>query len=207
MLQIRNNDIELTRGENAQIAFSAWTKDGKPYIMPPLPEDMWPVIAFTVRSGAYDSVIFALYFNMKSNPVINGQTDYGGWTKYTSQVIKETGKTTLDLSTAQADLPEHFVYHSVTSEGVDIYQQGLTNESGEIVDIVPYEFNFTIPIDHDVTKDIEAKDYIYDLILYYGIPREGILDPKLEGFPLENIIYKKELIAPHKFTIGDTNNA
>lgn len=170
----------------------------------------FPTIAFTVRSGSYDSIVLEKYLNLKAPPMYGGDSDYaaGGYNKFTTDQIMETNATSVSDSQVISDVNRgiYRVYHSVDSYGKGIYQQVILLTNG--YKVVPYVFNVIVNINFDDTEMLEAKAYIYDVIAYEGITKgPQVFQSSFKGFPYSSVSWKKELIQPHKFVIEDTNNA
>lgn len=170
----------------------------------------FPTIAFTVRSGSYDSIVLEKYLNLKAPPMYGGDSDYaaGGYNKFTTDQIMETNSTSVSDSQVISDVNRgiYRVYHSVDSYGKSIYQQVILLANG--YKVVPYVFNVVVVLNFEDTEMLEAKTYIYDVIAYEGITKgPQVFQSSFKGFPYSSISWKKELIQPHKLVIEDTNNA
>ena len=160
-------------------------------------------LAFTVRAANYDKVVLTKYLNLMCAPMINGKTDYSpfGWNKFYNQEIVKYDT----LDEALADLLERRPDSKDIVADVDgkFYQLVYTVDG---FGLQPYEFSMTIPLLYEDTKDLEAGEYVYDVIAYQGI----ITDERAYTeniFPYSKVLWKKELVMPHKFIIGDSNNA
>lgn len=165
--------------------------------------------AFTVRSGSYDDIVIEKYMNLEAPPMYSGYTDYslGGYHKFTSQDIIETGTTSLDKVTAVNDIKagKFAVYHS-KADGKNIYQTVALQAND--VQVVPYVFNVMLMLNFEDTENLEAKEYVYDVIAYLGrLSSSNVISSAYKGFPYNKVSWKKELIRPHKFVLEDTNNA
>lgn len=169
----------------------------------------FPTIAFTVRSGSYDSIVLEKYLNPKAPPMYGGDSDYaaGGYNKFTTDQIMETNSTSVSDSQVISDVNRgiYRVYHSVDSYGKDIYQQVILLANG--YKVVPYVFNVVVVLNFEDTEMLEAKTYIYDVIAYEGITKgPQVFQSSFKGFPYSSVSWKKELIQPHKLVMEDTNN-
>lgn len=170
----------------------------------------FPTIAFTVRSGSYDSIVLEKYLNLKAPPMYGGDSDYaaGGYNKFTTDEIMETNSTSVSDSQVITDVNRgiYRVYHSLDSYGKDIYQQVILLANG--YKVIPYVFNVVVILNFEDTEMLEAKTYIYDVIAYEGITKgPQVFQSSFKGFPYSSVSWKKELIQPHKLVIEDTNNA
>lgn len=152
------------------------------------------VLALTVRSSTYDKVVMTKFLNMCAPPIFNGVLDQApyGWNKFAS------------VRPASEDMSFFGKYHVLELNGN--YYHILKTEHG--FSQTPYEFEIVVPLLPEDTQDLEASDYTYDLIAYHGtIKNAEVFDELNNDFPLEKILWKKELIVPHKFIIGDSHNA
>lgn len=170
----------------------------------------FPTCAFTVRSGSYDSIVIQKYLNLKAPPMYAGDSDYalGGYNKFTTDELFETNSTSVSGNQVQQDIKNgiYRVYHSIDSNGNDIYQHALILVNG--YKVVPYVFNVVILIKFNDTELLEAKEYIYDVINYFGTTKgPQVFGSDFTSFPYSKVSIKKELISPHKFVLEDTNNA
>lgn len=170
----------------------------------------FPTCAFTVRSGSYDSIVIQKYLNLKAPPMYAGDSDYalGGYNKFTTDELFETNSTSVSDNQVQQDIEKgiYRVYHSVDASGNDIYQHALILVNG--YKVVPYVFNVVILIRFSDTELLEAKEYIYDVINYFGTTKgPQVFGSDFTSFPYSKVSIKKELISPHKFVLEDTNNA
>lgn len=219
MLRVKNNDIYFARGESVALNFEVVRNDGVPYILPKidnggfenvLDRNDYVSAVFTVRSGQYSDIVIQKIMNLEGTVMYSGETDYSqyGYAKFSSQDVKETGSTSADLTTVTNDINagNYYVYHSV-SEGNDIYQVGIKDESG-VISIAPYTFSLTLVLTFDDTADMSAAEYVYDLIIYAGkLKNPEVLEDNNNEFPYSDVLWKFEVVSPHKLTLEDTNNA
>jgi len=219
MLKINKQNISFTRGENINLDISIYDTDGQPFILPAIPSnlpDLVCMMAFTIRSGTYDDIVATKYLDItNSNIVINKVIDYSakGFNKFSTQDITEVD--TLD------DVEDYFGYvvpiEAPTDEQIEhrytVVKCKADNQYyfwvSPTIDpednngvIGLYYFDINIPFLFNDTANLEAKEYIYDLIAYIGCKKTVE-----EDFPLETVYWKKELITPHKFVLEDSNNA
>lgn len=169
----------------------------------------FPVCALTVKSGSYDSIVLAKYLNLSAPPMYEGHSDYslGGYNKFTTDEIYETGTTSVPNSIVKADIDKgiYKIYHS-KSGNRDIYELAILTAND--YRIVSYVFNVIVPINFDDTEMLESKEYIYDVIAYIGtLKNPDVLSSDYKDFPFSKVMFKRELIQPHKFVLKDTNNA
>lgn len=204
-LKIKNNDISFNRGETVTIEFLVYTADGKPYILPPKPsENIKPVLALTVRSGNYDSIVLVKYLDLSDKITYGGIVDNSanGYNKFTSQEIEDTDNPETYYQTVE----NRTKVCRVTGTTPEIFYCWASNTEDPLGDgqVVGYSFALSIPITFEDTSELEAKAYVYDIIGYMGILKENV--PETE-FPLDIVLWKNEFITPHKFLLEDTNNA
>lgn len=169
----------------------------------------FPVCALTVKSGSYDAIVLAKYLNLSAPPMYEGHSDYslGGYNKFTTDEIYETGTTSVPNSIVKADIDKgiYKIYHS-KSGNRDIYELAILTAND--YRIVSYVFNVIVPINFDDTEMLESKEYIYDVIAYIGMLKNpDVLSSDYKDFPFSKVMFKRELIQPHKFVLKDTNNA
>jgi hypothetical protein len=131
------------------------------------------------------------------------QTDYtcGGWNKFSTYSIIESDsevqlKSDLELAMQSGKI-------CVGKCGDNYYHLVLLKDG--TLDIRPYLFEMAIPILHEDTNTLIAKEYVYDLILYNGTANDIMFNT--DSFLYDDIVYKKELIEPNTLILGDTNNA
>ena len=218
MLKVTNNNISFNRGESVALEFNLVRNDGVPYILPkvndsnfenPIDRTDYVTAIFTVRSGQYSDIIIQKVMNLEGKVMYSGKTDYcpGGFAKFTSQEVKETGSTSVDLITVTNDISagNYYIYHSKV-DGNDIYQIGIKDAEGQI-SVVPYRFAVILVLDFEDTAHISSAEYVYDLIIYAGKLKDAsVLDSSNNEFPYSEVFWKFEAISPHKFTLEDTNN-
>lgn len=163
-------------------------------------------IVFTVRSSLYDSIVLQKIINTHGAITQDGATDYifGGWNKFTSNTIYIENNSLSNLYDKLIEEHENGVIR--LGKFKDNYYHLVRSKSGSY-DIKPYEFSITIPIEHIDTANLEAKGYTYDIIAYKGEANEKLFDDLCNCLGYDKIYWKRELIPPHNFTIGDSNNA
>lgn len=200
MLIINKNNISLARGESVSLAFTILDTNGRPFILPPLPEGYESIITFTVRTSTYDEVVLqkVLHMNSDKTHIVVGDVvddrSPNGYNRFISQSINTT-----------EDLDEYFGDGNNKDTVVEYegkYYFWARSDDGE--GYAEYDFSFTLPLQSDETIGLDAKYYVYDLIYYIGKFKSSVTP--LE-FPFSDIIYKQEIIPPHKFIIGDSLNA
>jgi hypothetical protein len=164
---------------------------------------MTSVLAFTVRSSEYDDIALTKYLNLHTAIVQDGYTDYMayGWNKFTTRDVVAADSTD-DLRTILLDkLAQGIV--QVGRVGVNYYCLAARANAYELV---PYEFCVVIPFEYVDTADLAAKEYTYDVIAYQGhISDLSVFAENI--FPFDKIVWKKEIVQPHKYIIGDSYNA
>lgn len=159
-------------------------------------------LAFTVRAANYDKIVLTKYLNLLGPTMRDGETDYSplGWNKFGEQL--PISYDTLDE--AFDDLTSRrYTKEAVAQVDNKFYHLALTSSG---LELQPYEFGLTIPLMHEDTKDLEAGEYVYDIIAYQGIITSEAAY-KENVFPYSEVLWKKEIVSPHKFVIGDSNNA
>lgn len=162
-----------------------------------------PALVFTVRAGKYDDIVLCKVLNMYSYITQNGITDYtlGGWSKFTTSQILERGSF-VDLNEALRSDPLYG--RSRLGKVGDNYYHVAMEKTGSTI-LKPYSFDIILPLDSKDTENLEPKEYTYDLIAYYGYVDSVIFNNDAALYT--DIQWKKELVKPHKFIIGDSNNA
>lgn len=159
------------------------------------------VASLNVKVGT--TIKLQLYANLTDAISSNGVTDrtFFGFNKFTSYDIVDSEDTTFLLKELQDKLAaENNCLGRVDN---DFYQLAAVDKDYYVEQkLLPYKFAFTIPLLFDYISEIAPQEYTYDIIVYQGIPKDIITDE----FPLETVLWKSELLTPHKFIIGDSNN-
>lgn len=159
------------------------------------------VLALTIRAGMYDRIMTQKLINGSAAITQGGKTDYtfGGLNKFTTNEILEKPS----ISELKLALEEQ--YPSVIQVGKvgDNYYHLMHLKDGTF-ELMPYEFNISIPLEYTDT-DFEAGGYTYDLIAYNGKASQELFDN--DQLLFNSTYWKKELVKPHKFIIGDSHNA
>ena len=213
MLKTKNDNIIIARGEDGAFQYVGVKPNGKPIILPVASEGLdvglnnrktYAVAAFTVKTGLYGDIVIAKYFDLESQPMYDGVTDYtpGGYHKFTSTKIEAYVPSQAILD---AQNGEFKVYND---NGTFVHI--ITTADGQFVPAV-YQFKFSIPVYFDDTANLPAKDYIYDLLLYMGeLTDEEILAMEGHGdnaeFPLKRVNSKLQLMPVHTFTLEESSN-
>lgn len=219
---IKNNIIRLPRGESAQFAYVGVQKTGEPYILPPKVHEGieiakrvdYAVLALTVTTGVNGDVVLEKYYDLEAPPMYKTLTDgkivgvtdntEGGYHKFTQTTIEEFTSEQDALKDWHAG--NHKIYK--TSDGDFVH---VVRDSLDKLDVAPYEFRVILSLEHEDTVGLEAKEYLYDLTVYFG----ELTDAEVEamntgktvyGFPLKRIAVKDVLIKPQKFILEDSNN-
>lgn len=167
------------------------------------------ILALTVRAGHYDDILFTKYINLHGPMMYGNESDHiaGGWNKFTSYDMVQVSDPMYGLSALIPDYQNGDIKLAYIkySDGTTDYMQLFAASDGEYYQ-VPYAFEFSIPLESKDT-DIDAREYTYDLIAYQGYVKDSeVFDIEDTRFPLKEILWKKELISPHKFVIGDSHN-
>ena len=168
-------------------------------------EVLTSVLALTVRASNYDDIVMTKYLNLCGNTMQDGKTDYMpfGWNKFTTQDILESDSE-INL---EAAMIENYLNNGTLQVGkVDNNYYHLVVHKDGTCKLAGYAFDINIAILYEDTKDLEAKEYTYDLIAYQGTIKDvSVFDENV--FPFKQISWKCELISPHDYTIGDSHNA
>lgn len=171
------------------------------------------VLAFTVRAAdtihtndmtSGTNIVFAKYLNMHSGIMQDGETDYivGGWNKFTSQVPLESDNIEKALELLRSQFADGHI--RICKIGNGYYHLSLDIQN--MFKIKPYEFSVEIPILHDDTANLVGNEYTYDLVMYQGFIKDlSVFDEDV--FPFKKVLYKEELVSPHKFVLEVSNNA
>ena len=162
-------------------------------------------LVFTVRDNEYGRVVLQKILNMHSAITQNRKTDYtfGGWCKFNTNEILHVDKLEdiAEVLYAKYNLGIHCL-----AESGGKYYHLIIDKTG-MLSVELYEFSISIPITHADTAKLESKGYTYDLIAYQGIADDSIFDDGCDTLGYKDIYWKRELITPHNFTIGDSHNA
>lgn len=211
---IKNNVIKLPRGESCQFAYQGVQKTGEPYILPPkIHEDVevakrvdYATLAFTVTTGTNGEIVLEKYYDLEAPPMYNGKTDYtpGGYHKFTQAVIEDFDSYEAALNDFNSG--KYKVYK--TAEGAFVHiitNKDATNE------LAPYEFRLILSIEHTDTVNLNSKEYLYDLTVYFGELTDAEVaavqtGDTVAGFPLKRIAIKDVFIKTQKFILEDSNN-
>ena len=212
MLRTKNDNIIIARGEDGAFTYTGLRRNGKPFILPVAPDldkpvsqrKSYAILAFTVKTGIYEDTVIEKYFDLEDSPMYDGVTDYtpGGYHKFTSTKVEKyvPSQALLDA--------QNGVFKVYDDNGTFIHI--ITDKNGEFVP-AQYQFKLSIPISHNDTVNLPAKEYVYDLILYTGeLSNDELL--AMEGlktnlkFPLKKVLSKTQLIELHTFTLEDSNN-
>jgi hypothetical protein len=197
------------------LTYTGVKQNGEPYILPvagdlhkPLDErKTYAILAFTVKTAVYGDTVIEKYMDLEDTPMYDGESDIskGGYHKFISQVIEST-----DAVSTIIDNPGK-VYKLKSGQDFT-YSTLITLEDGT-TKVVRYSFDVSIPIEYEDTADLEPKEYVYDLILYFGELSNAELTSLqndryifVKGFPLKTVTAKVPLITVHKFIVGDSNN-
>lgn len=164
---------------------------------------MVSALAFTVRAAERDTVVLQKYANLHTNIMVNGETDQTvyGWNKFTSNNILRAE--TEDQVLEQLNNAYTRGEIALCQHGNDYYQLWLRNS--QISDKL-YKFAMTLPLLFEDTSELHNGEYKYDVVIYQGYINslERFNDNE---FPYSEVIWKKSIIAPHKFIVTETNNA
>lgn len=204
MLVINKNNISFTKGESVNIRFTILNTNGEPYILPPKPFDdegtyTWvkSMVAVTVRSDTYDKIVLAKYLDLDGQDsfiTLNSITDTteGGYNKFITQKVD-----------GAEDVTDYFTTEEENKlKVVKKLDDGTFWFWSEPYGANEYSMDFVVQFNSHDTATLQARHYKYDVIFYMG--RQKAL---IENFPMSEVIYKKELIPPHSFILGDTLNA
>lgn len=210
MLTVKNNHITVSKGETSMLQYIGVKRNGEPYILAPQVQQGTPladrkdyaVLALTIRTSIFGDIVLAKYFDLEAEPMYDGVTDYSqyGLHKFTSQKIN----TISDL----ADIEENQVY-----KYNDTFVVAIQNSMGQR-EIKTYQFKLQMPFTWMELEKLESKEYLYDIILYYGALTDEYIEARAnnlddpEGFPLKldaNLV-KIPLVKPHKFIVEESNN-
>lgn len=213
MLTVKNNNLTLTRGESGQFIYNGITKDGIPLILPPKidPVDTpvglrkdYAVLAFTVRTAPLGDIVIEKYFDLEAPPMYDGVTDYtpGGYRKFTSIAVEP-----YVASQALAEA-EQGIFKVYNDNGTFVHI--IKNRNDELVK-AKYEFKLSLPIEHDDTANLKVKQYVYDLIIYYGSLTDAEIasmtgDKPNYDFPIREVFVKHTIVDTHEFNVEDSNN-
>ena len=165
------------------------------------------VAVLDIRAGTYDSLVTQIYMNLMDLISSNGFTDLSdfGFNKFNTYYIADAQETTRLLEALEQNYEENG-WISIGRVGNNFYHLATILKDGtKSYKLLPYQFAFTIPLAYSDTAHLGAKEYTYDVIVYQGIPKDTTA--AVGDFPLKEVTWKYELIAPHKFIIGDSHNA
>ena len=200
------------RGQSCSFSYNGIQKDGTPFILAPSIDELntavenrrdYTVLAFTIKTTTLGDVVLEKYFDLEAPPMYDGKTDYTprGYHKFTNTTI-EPYIASKALEEAQAG-----IFKVYNDNGT--YVHIATDINGDFY-VSRYGFKLTVPIEHSDTAELKSKEYVYDLILYYGKLTEEEIKSTDESpnfnFPLDKVELKNTLISPHKFILEDSNN-
>lgn len=216
MLRVKNQNIYITRGETATLEYEAVRRDGAPYILAPIIDKQKPlaerndyaVLALTVKTGVNGEIVLAKYLDLEAPPMYDGYTDYSdfGLHKFRLQEIQNANEVS---STINTDV----VYKIAGIDGycVRITNDKLTNFADKLKQ---YRFKLNILFSWYETANLDPKEYVYDINLYYGKLKEDQIsammhDLEYNEFPFieDDSLIKIPLVLPHTFVVEDSYNA
>jgi hypothetical protein len=218
MLRTVNKNISLSRGESATIEFVVWNNDGTPYILPPLDstEGLQTVVAFTVYTADGRTPVITKYLDMFdgiTSPYYNSNGDVAyiqdtnikGFNKFSSRHIYTITTQPEEFYSDPANRLK--ICAHTDSEG--IMQYFYYNEA--IEKPLVYEFGLNIVLIPEDTAKLKPGDYKYDVSAYIGEldkMSDALTVNAVAKLPLiEPVIFKQQLVQPHKFTLEDSLNA
>lgn len=168
------------------------------------------ILALTVRSAETDAIVLTKYLNLSSSVIYDGEFDnsQSGWNKFTNQKPVHIDALTPEAMAARLldEKIEVFEFrggyiHSILKE----FYGDDGNKFYAYAHGVPYKFTLSIPIEHEDTAHLHGSEYTYDIICYQGLITDESAFDNME-YPFKRVLYKKELIPPHRFIIGGSNN-
>lgn len=193
----------MVLGETAGLNISVFDLEGKPFILPDISNvtDAKTYAVFTVRAGNTDDIVLQLCMNLQDAVTYGQYTDNApkGYNKFTSQDIDTTSSLVKYFADTHPEHKKRVV--QLTSDGL-FYCYGETLAQTGF--IVVYNFEISFAILPEYTKNLSAKEYVYDINLYIGEDKE---EYEPDEFPLKTILWKRTVVTPHKFILEDTNNA
>ena len=213
MLRTINNNISLNRGESATIDFVVWNNDGTPYILPPLPGDdkIQAIVAFTMYTADGYAPVLTKYLDMFegiTSPYYNEDGDIQyykdtnslGYNKFTSQQIYETDSLE-DFYTED----NRYKVCAVKDES-NTWQYYYFNEAASKP--LAYEFGFSIVLTPEDTAELPTGDYRYDVSVYIGeyLATEDSMEVVAKLPLVQPVMFKQQLVSPHKFSLEDSLN-
>lgn len=168
---------------------------------------MASVLALTVRASEYDDIVLTKYINLNGAAVYDGVLDRSpfGYNKFdTAKILPNLLEDMYGDMQNDIDHGTVCVYHDSAENSSGFYT--LVQATADHYVLKPYKFSGIVPFVHEDTAGLGAGEYTYDLICYQGLIKnhEVYLN---DEFPFEKVFWKKEIIPPHKFIIGDSNNA
>ena len=159
------------------------------------------VVVFSVYAGSDNSVVLRKILNMNSYMMSDNNTDYsaGGWNKFTSTEVIVAD----DLNEALQSAVNNGESIVVKLSDTDNYYQYINTKNGPA--LAPYSFAFTIPLNSGDTESLPARNYTYDVVAYKGTAAGALFEN--DELLFRKGYWKKELVKPHIFTIGDSQYA
>jgi hypothetical protein len=159
------------------------------------------VVVFAVYAGSSNSVVLRKILNMNSYMTTASVTDYsaGGWNKFTKDAVTEVTDYDQVYSALTAAANEGEV---IVVKNNDKYYHLSNTKAGMQIGV--YNFALVVPLDSSDTDRLESRNYTYDVAVYKGISKE-LFENDIPNF--ESGYWKKQLVVPHTFTIGDSQNA
>lgn len=215
---VKNNIIKLPRGETGTFKYCGIQRSGEPYILSPMvhPDRAtadridYAVLAFIVKTGTNGDIVLEKYYDLEAAPMFDGKTDYTrhGYHKFTSSIIDtETLKSGVSAALDEASNGIFKVYKDPITGG---FVHVITTKDGSL-ELAPYSFNVVLSIDYNDTIELEPKEYIYELVAYFGNLTDAEITAMdtgdiLTGFPLKSVVVKDVFINVQKFILEDSNN-
>lgn len=160
------------------------------------------IVVFSVYAGSSNSVVLQKILNMNSYMTINGVTDYsaGGWNKFTTAKITKVDSQDEIFSVLSEAMNSGEL---IVVQHEDMYYQLMNTKTG--LDIGAYDFSLSVPLDSSDTDTLQPRNYTYDVTVYKGVVAGELFEK--DELLFEKGYWKRQLVSPHTFTIGDSQNA
>ena len=221
MLRVRNSNVSIGRGETGVLRVSAIRSDGTPYVLPPLPRDenfneLKAFLRLGINTDTYESdylidslcdltdpmatqVLLAVGTNAANYPAgtsvnnpgivkVNGTEYAKGFACFETEGIEDK-----KVSELVAGTNTNVVYRDIAS---GIYWCAMQADANTIL-AVTYDFTLGIAITNELTQQLPAQRYVYDVCVLMG---------PVENDYLTELQYKQIIVGRHTWTIEENTN-
>ena len=187
-------NIEIIRGESANVVFNLVTPNGEPFRL--MPADTFSILQarFRVKSGAYRKSLVSEEYLIDKIFLLNdtlllkrfSDTEIIDLSEYRLGEFYDPLRfddTDAPLDENDDVISDRLFYHPLLKE----YRYYESNDGGGRW--VLYEAIVTVPFEPEDTQDLDYKTYVYDLVLEASDEEDGL------------ITYRSVLVDQHSFTV------